>query len=68
VAAGCDVRRIDIDDYQDQCIAAFCGADPCTVSTNPQHPVDNLCSNPFMVIGRLLRTPPESNQTGFSGL
>ncbi|CAI8928324.1 hypothetical protein EMIT0P44_450033 [Pseudomonas sp. IT-P44] len=41
---------------------------PCTVSINPQHPVDNLCSNPFMVIGTLLRMPPESNQTGLSGL
>ncbi|MDB5994887.1 MAG: hypothetical protein JWP42_2023 [Pseudomonas sp.] len=40
----------------------------CTVSTNPQHPVDNLCSNPFKVVGTLLRTTPESNQTGLSGL
>jgi hypothetical protein len=55
-------------DEQDQKIAAFGSAYMCKVSINPQHPVDNLCSNPFKVIGTLLRTSPVSNQTGFRGL
>jgi hypothetical protein len=47
---------IDIADEQDQKIAAFGSSYTCNVSTNPQHPVDNLSSNPFKVTGTLLRT------------
>jgi hypothetical protein len=47
---------IDIADEHDQKIAACICSTTCNVSTNSQHPVDNLSSDLFKVTGTLLRT------------
>jgi hypothetical protein len=37
--------------------AVFVTAIGCTLSINPQHPVDILCSNPFEVAAKVLHSP-----------
>jgi hypothetical protein len=47
---------IDIADEQDQKIGAFVTVIGCTLSINPKHPVDILCSNPFEVAAKVLHS------------